>query len=213
VDDARDRLLHAAGEVFSQKGFEAATIREICTKGGVNVAAVNYYFGDKEHLYLEAVKQAHCTQENTAPPDWPPGASAEQKLRAFVGQMMTDMLDDARPSWHLALMMREMAEPTAACAELVKSFIGPKFALLGEILHDLLPADATPDERHLAAFSVVGQCLLYRFHRAFGRLLIGDEQFERFHNVDLVAEHITRFSLEGLRGLRTIQPVGQERAP
>ena len=54
-DDPRGRILSAAGQEFADKGFEAATIRDICTLAAVNVAAVNYYFGDKHRLYIESV--------------------------------------------------------------------------------------------------------------------------------------------------------------
>ena len=40
-------------------------------------------------------------------------------------------------------MMREMANPTAACAELVQSSIRPQFEILLAILRELLPADVT----------------------------------------------------------------------
>jgi hypothetical protein len=95
-------------------------------------------------------------------------------------------------------MMREMSQPTEACEKLVESFIGPKFKLLREVLRELLPQDFSEEQLHLYAFSIVGQCLLYRFHKAVGRILVGEQQFERFHNVELVAEHITRFSLDGI---------------
>jgi AcrR family transcriptional regulator len=199
-DDPRLRLLNAAGEVFAHKGFDAATVREICQTAGVNVAAVNYYFRDKRQLYFETVTQAQCMQVDLSQFTWPPEMPAEHKLAGFVRLMMTEMLDDERPSWHVALMMREMAEPTEACAELVRSFIGPKFAILVQVLRELLPTETTEDVIHLHAFSVVGQCLLYRFHRPVGRLLIGEEAFERFRDVELIAGHITQFSLQGLRG-------------
>ena len=55
----RDRLLEAAGVVFSEKGFEHSTAREICSLAQVNSAAVNYYFGGKERLYVEVLREAH----------------------------------------------------------------------------------------------------------------------------------------------------------
>lgn len=201
TDDPRLRLLNAAGEIFAQKGFDAATVREICQRAEVNVAAVNYYFRDKSQLYFEAVTQAQCMQIDFSQFEWPEGTPATEKLKGFIRQMMTEMLDDERPSWHVALMMREMAEPTAACHELVRSFIGPKFAILVGVLRELLPAEVSLDLLHLHAFSIVGQCLLYRFHRPVGRLLIGEEAFLRLNAIDLLTDHVTRFSLDGLRGV------------
>ncbi len=55
----RSRLLEAAGLVFSDKGFEHATAREICDLARVNSAAVNYYFGGKRPLYVEVLREAH----------------------------------------------------------------------------------------------------------------------------------------------------------
>ena len=57
-DEVRRRILLKAGEIFAGRGYLGATIRDICQQADVNVAAVNYYFGDKEGLYqrvLEAV--------------------------------------------------------------------------------------------------------------------------------------------------------------
>ena len=54
--DTEMRVLEAAGEVFADLGYRAATVRQICEKAGANIAAVNYYFGDKEGLYLAVLR-------------------------------------------------------------------------------------------------------------------------------------------------------------
>ena len=49
---ARQSLVRAAAEVFGESGLEAATTREIAQRAQQNIAAIAYYFGGKEGLYL-----------------------------------------------------------------------------------------------------------------------------------------------------------------
>ena len=51
-------VLHAACEVFADRGYRDATVAGICHKAGANPAAINYHFNDKESLYVEAWRQA-----------------------------------------------------------------------------------------------------------------------------------------------------------
>ena len=55
IDTTRERIADAAGEIFAERGFDGTTVRDICQRAGANIAAVNYYFGDKQRLYLEAL--------------------------------------------------------------------------------------------------------------------------------------------------------------
>ncbi|MFT4205173.1 MAG: TetR/AcrR family transcriptional regulator [Chitinophagaceae bacterium] len=50
------QILDAATEVFSNKGFDGASIRELASAANVNIAMINYYFGSKEKLFNELVR-------------------------------------------------------------------------------------------------------------------------------------------------------------
>lgn len=52
--DTAKAILNAAEELFSEKGFAETSLRNITTKAGVNLAAVNYHFGSKKEL-IQAV--------------------------------------------------------------------------------------------------------------------------------------------------------------
>jgi len=55
LEVTREKLIEAAGEVFAEVGFHNATVRDICARGGTNIAAVNYYLGEKLGLYSEVL--------------------------------------------------------------------------------------------------------------------------------------------------------------
>jgi TetR/AcrR family transcriptional regulator len=59
---ARERVLKAAVELFTQRGYAATTVREIVEAAGVTKPILYYYFGNKEGIYLkilEDVMQAY----------------------------------------------------------------------------------------------------------------------------------------------------------
>lgn len=198
LDDTRTRLLEAAGEVFAEKGFQAATVREICSRAGANLAAVNYYFGDKQRLYLEVVGYAHRGLAAQPVPEFPAGTPPAEKLRQFIEQSLANLDQEVQcPEWGRRLMMREMAEPTEACVAVVDAFVRPKAEALQEILAELLPPETPEAQRHMIACSIVGQCLFYRLHRPVAAMLVGEEMLRNL-DVGRVADHVTRFTLAAL---------------
>ncbi len=194
--DTRERLLQAAGEVFGEKGFDAATIREICARAGANLAAVHYYFGDKRQLYLAAVTHVHRHAPWKAL-EWPEGTAAQAKLRDYVCLALKRIMDPSRPPWHARLMLREMLEPTGACAELVEADIRPRIEVLTRLVEELVPIAIPTATRNLIAFSIIGQCLFHHFNRWLVRQLVGEEEYQTY-DVERLADHITRFSLAAL---------------
>ena len=80
--DTRDRILTAAREEFSERGYEKTSVRGIAKAAGVDSALVHHYFGTKEQIFEAAVEIA------AAPALSAPDAVAEGPLED-VGERLT----------------------------------------------------------------------------------------------------------------------------
>jgi len=192
--------LEAAGEVFAAAGFRAATVREICQRAGANVAAVNYHFGDKAGLYLAVLKSGAEETVKKYPPTLGlgPQATAEEQLHAFVRSLLFRIVEQGQSSWHGKLMAHEIAEPTEALAELIDKVFRPLLERLLAIVQKLLGPHATKTQVRQCALSVLGQCLYYYHSRPFIHRIAPEQQFEPA-DIERLAQHITQFSLAGIR--------------
>ena len=56
LDDSKVKLLQASQQVFSQRGYEGATVKDIASLAGVNVSLVSYYFDGKEGIYRACIE-------------------------------------------------------------------------------------------------------------------------------------------------------------
>ncbi|SDD60135.1 TetR/AcrR family transcriptional regulator [Streptomyces prasinopilosus] len=56
--DTRDRILDAAREEFSERGYDKTSVRGIAKSAGVDSALVHHYFGTKEQVFEAAVEVA-----------------------------------------------------------------------------------------------------------------------------------------------------------
>lgn len=199
MDNTRTRIFNAAGVVFAEKGYEAATVREICQKAGVNLAAINYYFGGKERLYIAAVEESHPARfHNTPPPDRPPGTPPETKLLDFIHELLTRLLAKREAPWQERLMIREILDPTPACRELLRSYFQAGFNRLQGILDEILPADTPPHKRHQIELSIIGQCVYYRAAQRIVPMVVQQQEWDQYYSIEQLAQHITQFSLASL---------------
>lgn len=51
------KIAAAARKIFTQKGYAATKTRDIAEEAGINLALVNYYFGSKENLFKQVLKE------------------------------------------------------------------------------------------------------------------------------------------------------------
>jgi AcrR family transcriptional regulator len=84
-DQTRARILAAALTVFRERGFEAATMREIATVAGVAVGAAYYYFASKDALVMAFYEQAQEEMTPQAERILAAAKTLEQRLRGSIG--------------------------------------------------------------------------------------------------------------------------------
>jgi len=196
-DLTKSRLLEGAGEEFAEKGFELARVRAICDRAGANLAAINYHFGDKEHLYVEVLREAHRCGLDPQEKRFDPVLSPAERLRAFIHHFLDRVLAMNQPGdWQHRLMLREMLSPTPFSEVLVREMIRPRFEFMRGLMGEICPE---ADDRRLNAlvFSVIGQCLHYKLARRVTERLIGEEGY-RALDLDYLTDHITAFCLAAL---------------
>jgi AcrR family transcriptional regulator len=196
-DQTRARVLEAAGNEFADKGFELARVRTICERAGANLAAVNYHFGDKEHLYTEVLREAHrCgLEEDGQLPD--PAVTPAERLRTFIHHFLSRVLAMNRSEdWQHRLMLREMLAPTPFSEVLVREVIRPRFERMKSLMRMICPR---ADDQRLNAlvFSVIGQCLHYKMARGITVRLIGPTSYQELE-LNYLTDHITGFCLAAL---------------
>ena len=97
--DVRGRLLAAALQLFTTKGYAATTVREIVEAAGVTKPVLYYYFHNKEGIYLELVQEPYARFGTILTECLTASGSAGERLLALcdrVMQLFVDELDVAR---------------------------------------------------------------------------------------------------------------------
>ncbi len=205
AQETRQRLLAAAAEVFAEKGYWEATHAEICRKAKANTAAVNYHFGSKENLYVESWKYAFEKSVEAHPPEGgiPPEAPVEERLRGRILAFMQRIADP--DNYEMEILHKEMANPTGLLTQIMHEKIEPMRQRMQSIVGELLGDEASERQVSLCAMSLIGQCFGPMLHLRHARMAPGTPRpvgppFE--FGVEELADHVTQFSLVGMRGIR-----------
>ena len=200
ADSTRQRLLQAACGTFAQKGFRDATIADICERAGANIAAVNYYFGDKESLYVEAWRDSFHSSVAEHPPDGdvPDDAPPERRLYGRVLSLLRRVTDETNAEF--AIMHGELSNPTGLLEEVKREAIGPLREKMHSLVGELLGRGATDRQVRHCTMSVISQCMGVMHRKRMGHARFVQE-FLTPEGVSSLARHITDFSLAGIRAV------------
>jgi AcrR family transcriptional regulator len=114
---SRAALLESAGALFDERGYDAATVREIGERADVDPALIARYFGGKEGLYLATLQQ-----DGREPMPSDPAAvlacilsrSEERGIGPVPPAMVSPTLSDAMREQVRAILAARVTEPVAA---------------------------------------------------------------------------------------------------
>jgi AcrR family transcriptional regulator len=83
-EETRTRILDAALEVFGERGFERATMREVAKSAGVAVGAAYYYFDSKDAIVLAFYARAQAEMAARTEEALDGSKTLEARLRAVI---------------------------------------------------------------------------------------------------------------------------------
>jgi AcrR family transcriptional regulator len=197
--ETRTRLLNAAARLFAERGFAKVTVRDICERARANVAAVNYHFGGKDGLYRAVVETAIATMQSTtdAARAAGEGKPPDARLRAYVNVFLHRIIGHGGDSWIHHLMMREISDPTLALDMVAEQVLKPRMDYLCALIGELIAAPPGDERVVRCALSVQSQFHALTWTRMMTKLAPGFETTPEA--LDAIAEHITTFSLGGIR--------------
>ncbi|MEW1646258.1 MULTISPECIES: TetR family transcriptional regulator [unclassified Streptomyces] len=151
--DTRDRILAAAREEFSERGYEKTSVRGIAKAAGVDSALVHHYFGTKEQVFEASVEVAFAPATNA------PEAVAEGPLDG-VGERLTRFIfgvwENPATRKPLLAVVRSAVNNEAAAAVFRRLVVSQ---VLGRVAAQLDQPDAHL-RAELAAAQLVGTAML-----------------------------------------------------
>ena len=196
----RERLLRAALEVFAERGYEAATIREICGRAEANVAAVHYHFGDKRKLYQAIYATLFETLRERRTSFLPPEAPADERLRVYIRALFEEIFlsgDSDRQVQLSTIYLSEMARPSEVLDRIVTEHLEPDARELYSIVADLLGTGPDDELTIDCAASVIGQVLHY-YHAGPIISRLHPERQAVVNRIEPLIEQVWLFSLGGI---------------
>lgn len=206
--DSKKALIEAASELFTAKGYEAVSTRELTDAAGVNLAAIQYHFGSKENLFVATMRQlmdgSSCARSHELlQSDLSSARAAAVQLGTFITAMLANFLRAEGPQ-PCRLMFREIFSGASQNETLfrtlvttvVNDYIRPTDEPLLKLLAVLCPKAGT-EELELSVHSIVGQCAFYITHGPFVELLRGRRYADSPH-FERAAAHIVRFTLRAV---------------
>jgi len=179
-EKTKDRILNAAERLFSERGIDGVSLRQIAASAGVQVALISYYFRSKEGLYravfhrrVDPISRERISKLHTLMARTNPAPTIEQVLDALA-RPWVELRDKRGGLLYTRLIAREVGDPREGSRGIVKDMLDPIALEFIAAMQRVLPSRPRA-EIHWAYHFFIGGLLLIllkqeRIHRLSGRL-------------------------------------------
>lgn len=196
--DAKAKIIKAAIEEFAIYPLSAARTRSIAATAGVNHAAISYYFGGKNELYYETVRQlaeyihiymADYFARGAEIRKTKSAADAKKLIIDFVmSRVCAESKSDALLRNIIMILTREEMYPTKAFDVIYEKIISPSISLLSEMLGVCTRGKSFGERAGILSHMLLGQIMLFNsarlgFKRAIGWKSFGDAEYKKLESV------------------------------
>lgn len=169
----RRRILETAVRLFADLGYANTTSKIICKEAGVNIAAVNYYFGSREDLYRAVLDDVHehivNLEEMGRIMDC--GLTAEEKLCLVLDAYINTAYSGE--SWYAKIWAHELMTPSPVGGMAFLEGTLPKEAYIRSLIADVTGMDIDDPALDFCIVQVMAPYLLMLcVHRDMAKGLI-----------------------------------------
>lgn len=200
--DTRTRIVEAAIGVFLEKGYDAATVRDICARAEANVAAVNYHFGSKDALRGAALEFIMASNTERYPIDegLAEASSVEERLYRFIRNLLRLLFpEDPEHARRSKLFWLELGNPSPALEPLVERFMRPIKERLEAVIQAII-GPVGQDTLRLCVEAIVGPGFFHIQNMSILTQLYPDATYQP-RDMERLVDHVYSFSLAGLKAL------------
>jgi AcrR family transcriptional regulator len=171
-EDTRRRILETALQVFATEGYEGASTRQLAERAGVNLPAIQYYFGSKEGLFRAVIDSIiERTEQHMAPlavevrAALADPATSHEALLELLCRMLEAFVSLVTGGPHVEakrlLFARSEVEDTPGLEQLHESGMHHVFRPCFELTTRLVGRIADPEEAELRAMALLGQVTIF----------------------------------------------------
>lgn len=188
-DAARHALIMAGLKLFSEYGRSGSSTRELTRLARTNLAAISYYFGSKDGLYIAVVdyiaeellrRMAPLKADGLALLEQGKAAPEQiiQALHCLLSGMADIFLNSSEVRFWARIVTREMLNPGPAFALFYQRQIKPMHDLITALIILYVPRATAGDAVKIRAHALISQVLVFIISKEPLLRYLGIEELE-----------------------------------